>query len=138
MAEVVEAFATDLTGADPGTPGQGLHNLQLVFDMDANDSCPVDSACETKVIAAALALVQSQKAQLEQLGVRQVRDAAAHHFGCVWLDGRGGSFWLCRPPKTSCVVVIIHPDNPLTLHCLPLLLAAGFFLFCVFCYSTLH
>jgi hypothetical protein len=30
LAAVVDAFAADLAGADPGTPGQGLHNLQVL------------------------------------------------------------------------------------------------------------
>lgn len=29
MASVVDAFAEDLKGAEQGTPGEGLHNLQV-------------------------------------------------------------------------------------------------------------
>jgi len=32
MASVVDAFAEDLKGAEQGTPGEGLHNLQVGQD----------------------------------------------------------------------------------------------------------
>ena len=49
-------------------------SLQLVFNGDANGSCPQGSEAEAQVLSSALALVQSQKDRLEALGVRQVKD----------------------------------------------------------------